>query len=83
MEAALGEILRKGDKKMIEVRVRNADQADSVTLGFFTPREIPELPGLFQAFPTYDLEESGLHLETAQFVIDVDGTYFEIVVCST
>lgn len=66
---------------MIEVRIRNVDQADSVTLGFFAPEEIPEIPGLFQAFPTYDLEESGLHyLVAAQFVIDTSKAYFEIIV---
>jgi len=65
---------------MIEARVRNIDWADALFLGNFSPEQIPQLPNLFQAFPTYDGENSGFRFMMAQFVCgDDDGVYFEIV----
>ena len=65
---------------MIEVRVRCIQQAEATHLGWFTPEEIPQIPNLFKTFPSFDLDRSGMYLDAAQFVIDVDSVYLEIVV---
>lgn len=66
---------------MIEVRVRNEMSLEATFLGNFAPAQIPQLTTLFQTFTTYDGENGGLCLETAQFVFAEDGSiFFEIIV---
>ena len=66
---------------MIRVYVRDENEGVGALLGEFTPAEVLELPKLFEKFKT-GADDGLAHFETAQFITDVVGAYFEIVVSS-
>jgi len=65
---------------VIAVKVRCLEQEESVLLGLFTPGEVLQIPNLFKTFPSFDFCHSEMYLVAAQFVIDANDAFFEIVV---
>lgn len=63
---------------MIKVYVRDSVGENVGRLGEFCIEDIHKLPDLFKAFPTFTDEEA--EFSDAQFVVDENGTHFEIVV---
>ena len=66
---------------MIKVYVRDETGDNSQLLGEFEPVEIPQLPNLFKTFTTRVTKtgDAGQCIQ-AEFVVDNDETFFEIVV---
>lgn len=64
---------------MIDVYVRQIDEAEGHLLGSFQPHQLRDLPGLFQQFTTLDTQGVDCRLLEARFVLD-GGAFFEILV---
>ena len=66
---------------MIKVYIRDSVGENVGLLGEFPAEEIYQLPGLFQSFSTFTaIKEGNATFLSAQFIVDENGTHFEIVV---
>lgn len=67
---------------MIDVYVRDIDEAKGHWLGAFRPEQLKDLPELFDMFVTANADGEDCQLVDTRFVME-NRTFFEIVVEAT